>query len=131
LILRSRRLAALIIGLALAAAPAHAADFLKAIEDVPLAQGLTEAPEPVIFETAQGRVVKTQATGRVDAGAVTNFYLETLPALGWKRTGADNALTFERENERLVIVVAEPRSSRPVEVTFELIVKLASAKLPE
>jgi hypothetical protein len=131
LIIRSQRFAALIIGLALAAAPAHAADFLKAIDDVPLAQGLTEAPEPLIFETAQGRVVKTQATGQVDGGAVTSFYLETLPALGWKRVEADNALVFERENERLAIVIAEPRSSRPVEVTFELIVKLASAKLPE
>lgn len=130
MILRSYRLAALVVAAAMAVAPAHAVDFLKAIDDVPLIAGLTEAPEPVIFETAQGRVIRTKAEGQVGGGEVTSFYAQTLPALGWKAVKTDGALAFERENEKLTIAIVEPRSSRPATVTFELVVKLASTKLP-
>ena len=33
------------------------ASSLRAIDDVPLVAGLTEKPEPVVFESDQGRVV--------------------------------------------------------------------------
>ena len=42
-----------------------------------------------------------------------------------------DALAFARENEVLRITVREPASSKPVRVQFELIVKLASTRLPE
>ena len=122
-------LAPVILLASLAAAPASATTFLKAIEDVPLVEGLTEAAEPVVFESDFGRVVKTSATGQVGAEAVEIFYSQTLPALGWKRS--EGAFVFERETERLTITIAEPRSARPVNVTFELVVKLASTRLPE
>lgn len=115
----------------LAAAPASATTFLKAIEDVPLVEGLSETGEPVVFESDFGRVVKTAAAGQVSADAVERFYTETLPALGWKRVDETGVFAFARENERLTISIAEPRSARPVNVTFELVVKLASTRLPE
>lgn len=115
----------------LAAAPAHATEFLKAIEDVPLVAGLTESAEPVIFESDQGRVIRTQAEGHVSATRISEFYAASLPGLGWKRTDDADALAFARENEVLRIAVREPASNKPVRVQFELIVKLASTRLPE
>ena len=40
-------LAAFAVVAVLATAPAHATEFLKAIDDVPLLAGLTELPEPI------------------------------------------------------------------------------------
>jgi hypothetical protein len=113
------------------AAPAFATEFLVAIDDVPLVTGLTELPEPMVFESDQGRVVRTSAEGQVGASQVSAFYIASLPSLGWKRVDSADSLAFERENERLNIGVREPASNRPVEVRFELIVKLASTRLPE
>jgi hypothetical protein len=117
------------VGAACASAPAaHATQFLTAIEDVPLAKGLTEKPEPVIFESEQGRVVRASTEGNVDSATVSSFYAQTLPALGWKQ--ADDG-GYERENERLTIRIREPANRAPVRVEFELVVKLASTRLPE
>jgi hypothetical protein len=114
--------------------PAHAADFLKAIDDVPLASGLVETAEPVVFESDQGRVVRTNASGSADYSTVRDFYLASLPALGWKRDGQGESgrLTFAREHERLTLSI-EPAAgvNSPLNVIFELVVKLASTKLPE
>lgn len=113
-----------------ASAPAHATEFLVAIEDVPLAPGLAERPEPVIFESDQGRVVRTSAEGQVDGAIIGAFYAASLPQLGWKAISGDSGL-YARENETLRIQIREPASRRPVTVSFELIVKLASTRLPE
>lgn len=114
-----------------ATAPAHAADFLAAIDDVPLMQGMTEQRDPVVFESDQGRVIRTSAECQIGGSDISAFYMASLPALGWKRVDSDASLAFERENERLNINVREPASSRPVTVSFELIVRLASTRLPE
>ena len=129
--MRLHHLAAVVAVAVLSVAPAHATDFLKAIEDVPLAKGLTEMPEPVVFESDQGRVVRTSAEGNVDGAQVSSFYTASLPALGWKPVASPSGLAFERENERLTIGVREPASVKQVQVRFELIVKLASTRLPE
>lgn len=127
-----RRFVIAVVMSAAAAAPAaHATEFLKAIEDVPLASGLSEQAEPVIFESDQGRVIRTQAKGQVSAKAIQGFYLAALPGLGWMQIDAPDALAFARENEVLRIEVREPASNTPVTVSFELIVKLASTRLPE
>ena len=71
------------------------------------------------------------AEGEVGASAISSFYIATLPALGWKQTSGQSVLTFERDNERLTITLREPRSGDPMRVQFELVVKLASSRLPE
>lgn len=121
---------ALAAAVALSAAPAFATEFLRAIEDMPLPAGLTEEAEPVVFESDQGRVVRTSAEGNVDGAQISSFYTASLPALGWKPVASASGLAFERENERLTIGVREPASARPAQVRFELIVKLASTRLP-
>jgi len=131
LLRRFHHLAAIAAVAFVVTAPAHAADFLAAIDDVPLMQGMTEQPDPVVFESDQGRVIRTSAECQIGGSYISSFYIASLPALGWKRIDSDTSLAFERENERLNINVREPASSRPVTVSFELIVRLASTRLPE
>jgi hypothetical protein len=116
-----------------AASPAHAADFLKAIEDMPLPQGMTEKADPVVFEGAQGRVVRTSITGNTPCKDVDAFYVSTLPALGWiRQADRKEGLSFKRDNEQLTLstlcMVAD--TSYATQTSFELVVKLASTKLP-
>lgn len=75
--------------------------------------------------------MQTLAEGNVRPSEITSFYAASLPALGWKPVEAKDTLSFERERERLNISVREPVSAQPIEVRFELVVKLASTRLPE
>lgn len=128
---RIHLIAAIAIVATLAVAPAHANEFLKAIDDVPLIAGLTELADPLVFESDQGRVVRTSAEGQIGANEISSFYTATLPSLGWKRTDDLSKLSFVRENEELNLQIREPANNAPVRVSFELIVKLASTRLPE
>lgn len=122
----------MVVAAACVGAPAaHATQFLTAIDDVPLPSGLTEQPEPLIFESDQGRVVRTSAEGNVDGERIATFYEQTLPALGWRIVLDPDGMAFERENERLVMRIREPANAKPVRVEFELVVKLASTRLPD
>lgn len=123
--------AAIAVAAVVCAAPAFATEFLTAIEDVPLAGGLVEEAEPLVFESDQGRVVRTSAQGQVRTDEIADFYIASLPQLGWARIESEGALSFERENEQLNITMREPANAAPVTVSFELIVKLASTRLPE
>jgi hypothetical protein len=112
-------------------ASAHADGFLKGIPDVPLMTGLVEAPEPVVFESDKGRVMKTAAEGKTSRAAVQFFYMQSLPQLGWKRTFPEwESLAFQREADQLKISIAEDGKGG-AKVTFELVAKLASINLPE
>lgn len=130
-----RHIAGSFVFLIVMAAPAHATDFLHAIEDVPLAAGLAEEAEPLVFESEQGRVVRTRASGNADDSALRSFYLMSLPQLGWVLQGEPDAhgpIHFVREYEILTVSV-EPAGGvdSPISVVFELVVKLASTRLPE
>jgi hypothetical protein len=120
-----------------AAAPAHAADFLKAIEDMPLPHGMSEQPEPVVFESDQGRVVRTSIHGNTPCKEVESFYASTLPALGWVRQpdAAGGLWRFKRESEQLSVsslcITADAHGLFTTQISFELVVKLASTRLAE
>jgi len=59
--------------------------FLMAIDDMPLANALTERPNfTVMFETSQGRISFATATGITTFEAVKGFYSKSLPQLGWE-----------------------------------------------
>lgn len=87
-----------------APAPARSAEpaaYVAEIADLPLMAGLDEVPEAgVSFDKPSGRIVEAFAHGAVAAARVRRFYRETLPQLGWSRTGRD---TFAREDESLEI----------------------------
>jgi len=97
--------------------PAGAAEYLKAVSDLPLADGLKEQTEKAtVFDTPLGRIVNAYATGNVKPEAVLDFYDDTLPALGWDRQKAG---TYQRKNEILKIDVWGPDEG-PTNVSYTL-----------
>lgn len=112
-------LSAVLIALAVSIAPAAApAAFVPGTEDVPLAPGLSAmADDALVFDNPSGRIVQAVATGTSDADAVTRFYAETLPQLGWAR-GSDGRWT--RAGEVLDIAIAMEAASRRLTVRFQL-----------
>lgn len=84
---------------ALLFSPVAAGQFFAAIDDLPLAAGLSEAAdEGVVFESPEGRIVTAAARGTVDAGQIRAFYRRVLPSLGWRPDGDGKYL---REGARL------------------------------
>lgn len=121
------RLLATLAIVAAVAAPASAGQFLKAIDDMPLAPGLAETGEAMVFGSDAGRIVRASATGKVDTAKVLAFYRETLPQLGWREAGA--TLTFHREGDKLELAVMSAKAGETT-VAYELVVKLASEAAP-
>jgi hypothetical protein len=112
-----RRLIVALVLLFAAAVPAFAAEYLKAVSDLPLADGLKEqAEKATVFDTPLGRIVNAYATGNVKPAAVLDFYDDTLPALGWDRQKAG---TYQRKNEILKIDVWGPDEG-PTNVSYTL-----------
>ncbi len=106
--------AALVVGLAGARADNG---FLSVIEDVPLPEGLSENEAAAVdFDTADGRIAETQASGEAMAREVREFYATTLPQLGWIETAPG---VFERGRENLVVDVRET-AARQVSVFYSL-----------
>ncbi|MGE0256390.1 MAG: hypothetical protein AB7N54_06470 [Alphaproteobacteria bacterium] len=89
--------------------------FLRDVDDLPLAPGLTErTATAMVFDKPGGRVVETTASGATDRGSVVAFYTQTLPSLGWTPRGD---LRWQREGEVLAIDIA---SGSPLVVRFFL-----------
>ncbi len=79
-------------------AEGHAA-YLSGAADLPLMPGLAEVPEAgLVFDQPSGRIVEAYAQGAVSRAAVTRFYLDTLPNLGWH---AKAEALFQRDGEEL------------------------------
>lgn len=107
----------LICTLLLAASQLQAAEgYLAGIPDLPLMPGLREVPDSgLIFDKPQGRIVEAYAVGAATPQAVTAFYDETLPQLGWRR---EQPGAYLREGERLSLEFV--RSAEGVTVLFRL-----------
>ena len=83
----------------LCAAAARADSFVAGTEDVPLMQGLVPVESgALVFDKPEGRIVEAQAHGKLERGAVRDFYRSTLPQLGWKPAGPE---AWQREGETL------------------------------
>jgi len=111
-----RRLLAIgLVASVLTGGAAAQGSFLRDVDDLPLAPGLTERAEAAtVFDKPGGRVVETIATGAADRGSVIAFYTQTLPALGWTPQGDQR---WQREGEVLAIDIA---SGAPLVVRFFL-----------
>ncbi|MGB0632063.1 MAG: hypothetical protein ACPGRZ_15345 [Alphaproteobacteria bacterium] len=82
-----------------AAPPALSQTFFHAIEDLPVAPGLTESvDEGVSFDSPGGRIVTAIARGAGDMAAYRRFYADALPPLGWKRQDGGG---YRRDGEAL------------------------------
>jgi hypothetical protein len=90
----------------LAAPLASAADtFFEALYDVPVMPGLEEVKgEAMLFDKPDGRIASVVAASKtVEPQQVTQFYAESLPQLGWKKT-AENQ--YVRGSDKLVMDVS-------------------------
>jgi len=110
-------LRSLAIGLLLLAPlPAWAVDYLSAVDDLPLAQGLTEQKDKTtVFDAPVGKLITAYATGNVKAADVVDFYDSTLPQLGWEKTASG---TYHRKAETLKIDVLGGQGGGPVNVSY-------------
>ncbi len=67
---------------------AYGQGFLSAAADIPLADGLVEAPNGVmVFDKPEGRIVQITANnkGTKSRAEMIDFYDTSLPNLGWQR----------------------------------------------
>ena len=90
-------------------APLRAEGFLSAIDDMPLAEGVVEIEDgTLVFDKPEGRIVQVTALrgGASTPALIWQFYLNTLPNLGWQNgTQAPGSLTFTRKGEILRITL--------------------------
>lgn len=96
---------------------AFAVEYLTAVSDLPLAEGLKEqAEKSTVFDTPMGRIVNAYATGATTADKIYDFYDSTLPQLGWEKQSSGS---YHREHDTLKIDVWGPDAG-PVNVSFTL-----------
>lgn len=116
-------------GVVLALASPAAADvqFFAEIPDLPLPPGYAERAPATVFESDNGRIVTAEAYGRGEMMPVRDFYLATLPQLGWAESVEDQALVFVRGRERLTFFIE--RVDGRVRLRAQLAVAPASMRL--
>lgn len=103
-------------------------EFLRYVEDLPLAPGLVEDTSAItVFDKPNGRIVETRASGRLSSVAgVMTFYRETLPQLGWMDTAPASVaraarvvkLRFVRAREMLSLSIAKDNGGVTVQFTI-------------
>jgi hypothetical protein len=100
-----KRLSVAFFGAALlwsAVAAAAEPGFVSGLNDVPLMPGLTPLGETLVFDKPGGRIAEAVFTGGTGPDAVSRFYADTLPQLGWRAKGGGR---FVRETEELALHV--------------------------
>ena len=91
--------------------------YLEDLDDVPLAQGLTEErAAALVFDKPAGRIVEAEARGLANADEVRAFYARNLPQLGWQALGPDSYL---RGGEVLSLSYSQDGSSLVVHYTLQ------------
>ena len=75
--------------------------FVLGINDLPIFNEMKNMPESlVVFDTNEGRFVKTQISGNETLANATLYYSEILPNLGWEKIEDKK---FKREKELLKV----------------------------
>ena len=99
-----------------ARAEGHGA-YLAAVADLPLMPGLAELPGVgLVFDQPSGRIVEAYAQGAVSRAAVWEFYLDTLPNLGWR---AKAEALCQREGEELRLDISGDDGALVVRFTLQ------------
>lgn len=88
------------------AALADQSEFLEALPDVPVMQGMEEMQDYIlVFDKPEGRIIETLVhTDDISQEQIRNYYSQTLPQLGWQKTSSDE---FVRESEKLSLQYEE------------------------
>ncbi len=89
-----------------------AAEYVSGTEDVPLLPGLIQLKDDVTnFDTASGNIVISTYSGKMSAGKVKEFYLETMPQLGWILiSSSKDKLSYKRKNDSLEIFITKEKT---------------------
>ena len=114
-------LKALFMGFILCLAPGALAQDDPGLEDlsgIPVMEGLVEDfSHRVIFDKAEGRIIRTLLVGNVAPDQAVSFYREVLFQLGWIGENAGNGLVYTRDEEHLTLTFSD---TEPLEVTVSL-----------
>lgn len=103
-------------------------DFVAGSKDLPLAEGLNKfSDDGLDFDSASGSIISVTYKSSDDLKKVKDFYLKTLPQLGWKnlksnKRGVD-LLRFKRDNEKLEIELINYNGDNLVKFFVETISK--------
>jgi hypothetical protein len=89
-----------------AQAETAAPQFFSALPDVPLMEGLQEITDQTsAYDKPEGRIVDQLALIKnVSNEAIKRFYDQTLPQLGWYKTGE---LSYQRDKESMRLSIEE------------------------
>ena len=83
--------------------------FVEGIDDLPIFGNMKNTKESlVVFDTNEGRLVKTEIYGEAELEQARRFYDSILPNLGWKAEETDS---FIREKEVLTINYKENKKN--------------------
>lgn len=83
--------------------------FVEGSQDIPLAKGLEKIQEDGLgFDSVGGSIVSVSYKNNNESREIKDFYLSTLPQMGWKIAKSDNLISldtvdFVRDEERLEI----------------------------
>lgn len=83
------------------------AAFIEGLEDVPVMDGLHQIQnDSIAFGNEESRLVEAVLTSEsANFHQVENFYINTLPQMGWIYQGKrESSLVFEREGETIEII---------------------------
>lgn len=101
--------------------------FFEALYDVPIMDGMEEVPgEALLFDKPDGKIAS--ATGAVSDSSiqkVSDFYAQTLPQMGWKKTSPDQ---YVRGQDRLTIRFEQRPGITAAFFTLEPAVAAASVR---
>ncbi len=116
-----RHLIALLLSLALLPT-AHAAsdDAFLPYTDIPLAPGLTiDRPHWLTYDTPHGTIHQGDAIGHTSCTALTTFYHQSLPPLGWKATGSPpSTIDYQHLDQKMQLRVLCLPAEKGIRVRF-------------
>jgi hypothetical protein len=80
-------------------------DFVQGSEDIPLLVGMERVSDDNLgFDSDSGSIVSAEYTSENDAKSVKNFYIKTLPQMGWEVVkNLESKVVFKRDKENLEI----------------------------
>ena len=83
--------------------------FVEGIDDLPIFGNMKNNNESlVVFDTNEGRLIKTEIYGEAKLEHAKKFYNSILPNLGWK---VEESNSFKREKEILIINYKENKKN--------------------
>jgi len=87
-------------------------NYVPNIEDIPLPNGfIGDYDNAISYDTPQGRIIESEAVGKSNANSIQNFYINSLPHLGWKKSSSQYhdgiKIIFTRQDERLQIHIQQ------------------------